>query len=77
MQTEGAIRIFKRPVKKCGVRYLKYYGDGDSKSFEKVEHIYPGETVRKYECIGHYQKRVGNRLRKLRTPIKGLGGKTS
>ena len=29
----------------------------------------------KYECLGHYQKRVGNRLRKLRQRVKGLGGK--
>ena len=29
----------------------------------------------KYECIGHYQKRVGNRLRNLRKKTKGLGGK--
>ena len=34
-----------------------------------------GEKVVKYECIGHYQKRVGNRLRKLRLRVKGLGGK--
>ena len=27
------------------------------------------------ECIGHYQKRVGSRLRKLRARTKGLGGK--
>ena len=25
--------------------------------------------------LGHYQKRVGNRLRKLRQRVKGLGGK--
>ena len=75
METEGAMRIFKRSVEKHGMRYVKYYGDGDSKSFEKVEHIYPGVVVKKMECIGHYQKRVGNRLRKLRARTKGLGGK--
>ena len=31
--------------------------------------------VEKYECIGHYQKRVVNRIRKLRARTKGLGGK--
>ena len=45
------------------------------KSFQKVENIYPGITVMKYGCLGHYQKRVGNRLRKLRSKVKGLGGK--
>ena len=32
------------------------------------------KKIIKYECIGHYQKRVGNRLRKLRKELK-LGGK--
>ena len=32
------------------------------------------KKVIKYESIGHYQKRVGNRLRKLRKELK-LGGK--
>ncbi|GFW10063.1 uncharacterized protein TNCV_4208281 [Trichonephila clavipes] len=29
----------------------------------------------KYECIGHKQKRVGSRLRKLKKSTKGIGGK--
>ena len=37
-----------------------------------VEHIYEGNVVIKYECIGHYQKRVGNRLRKLKKQVSGL-----
>ena len=36
METEGAIRIFKRSVNKYEIRYLKYYGDGDSKTLETV-----------------------------------------
>ena len=43
--------------------------------FDVVKNVYPGITVEKYECIGHYQKRVGNRLRKLRARTKGLGGR--
>ena len=31
--------------------------------------------MEKLECIGHIQKRVGNRLRKFKKTIKGLGGK--
>ena len=57
-----------------GLREL--YGDGDSKSFSGVENIYgPEKKVTKFECIGHYQKRVGSRLRKLKKSTKGLGGK--
>ena len=52
-----------------------YYGDGDSKAFQTVENVYEGQKVQKYECIGHYQKRVANRLRKLKQRLKGLGGK--
>ena len=33
-------------------------------------------SVVKYECIGHVQKRVGNRLRKLKKKVKGLSGLT-
>ena len=54
---------------------MSYYGDGDSKSYDEVKHIYPGTIVQKFECIGHYQKRVGNRLRKLRIRTKRLGSK--
>ena len=31
--------------------------------------------VVKKECVGHVQKRVGNRLRKLKKSVRGLGGK--
>ena len=43
--------IFQRLVEKHGVRYISYYGDGDSKSYEEVKNVYPGITVEKYECM--------------------------
>ena len=75
MESTGALSIFKRSLENYGLRYLNYYGDGDSKSFQSVENVYEGAKVVKYECIGHYQKRVENRLRKLRLRVKGLVGK--
>ena len=66
MENAGAVSIFSRSVVDRGLRSLSYYGDGDSKSFASVENIYEGAVVKKFECIGHYQKRVGNRLRKLK-----------
>ena len=67
MEWDGATRISGR----CSVfTILRWW-----RSLEKVENIYPGQKVIRYECIGHYQKRVGNRLRKLRARTKGLGGK--
>ncbi|XP_064470221.1 uncharacterized protein LOC135384970 [Ornithodoros turicata] len=75
MEPVGAYRIFERAPSRHGIRYMDYYGDGDSKSFLRVEDIYEGKEVRKLECIGHVQKRVGCRLRKLKKVVKGLGGK--
>ena len=66
MEPAGAKRIFERAIEKRGVRYMSFSGDGDSKAYKEVENVYGEEKVTKYECIGHYQKRVGNRLRKLK-----------
>ena len=58
-----------------------------SKSFASVQNIYEGAVVKKFECIGpqttcvklsvigHYQKRVGSRLRKLKNVRKFLAKK--
>ena len=74
MEKVAAVNIFSRSMKNYDLRYLKYFGDGDSSSFSAVENIYVDATCKKSECLGHYQKRVGNRLRKLRQRVKGLGG---
>ena len=75
MEPEDAKRMFARSIEKHNLQYTDFYGDGDSKSHPAVENIYNGIKVQKLECIGHVQKRVGNRLRKLKTRVKGLGGK--
>ena len=64
-----------QPIEKRGLRYVNYFGDGGSKSFNAVEFVYPGINVLTFECICHYQKCVSNRLRKLKTKTKGLDGK--
>ena len=74
MEGAAAVAVFARSEQNDGLRYTWYYGDGDSSSFQQVENIYDETKVVKYECIGHYQKRVGNTLRKLRKQVKGLGG---
>jgi len=38
---------------------MEYYADGDSKGFTSVENVYASDVVKKQECIGHVQKRVG------------------
>ena len=75
MESEGAKRVFQRSIEKNGLRYTEFFGDGDSKGFPTIEKIYDDVTVVKRECIGHVQKRVGTRLRRLKKSVKGLGGK--
>ena len=76
MEMKGTIKIFERSVKKNKMRYMNFYGDGDTKSFTAIENIYPDyRKVQKFECVGHVQKRMGKRLRTLRKTVKGLGGR--
>jgi hypothetical protein len=75
MEVTGAKQIFSRSIAKHGLRYNQYLGDGDSKSFASINKTYEGITVEKLECVGHVQKRVGNRLRNLKKNVKGLGGR--
>ena len=74
MEQEGVKCIFDRSIKLNGLRYTDYYGDGDTKSYLEIKNVYPDIEVKKSECIGHVQKRVGNRLRKLKKSVQGLGG---
>jgi hypothetical protein len=77
METSGTKKIFERSVEKHSLYYTDFYGDGDSKAYAAVKDTYEKnkKEIRKQECIGHYQKRVGCRLRKLKSKTKGLGGR--
>ena len=86
MEPEGAVAIFQRSVEKHNLRYTTFIGDGDSKSYKRVtkdQPYGPEYPIQKEECIGHVQKRMGTRLRKLVSKKsgqkladgKGLGGK--
>ena len=73
MEAAGAQEIFHSSIQKYNLRYTKYLGDGDSSSFCNVVKSKPyGDCViEKLECIGHYQKRVGSRLRQKIKDYKG------
>lgn len=74
MEVAGALEIFKRSKEDRGVRYVGYLGDGDSKAYNKVVQEEPygkDVTISKLECIGHVQKRMGTRLRRLCKEKKG------
>lgn len=86
MEVQGAVEIFSRSKSVYDVRYTQYLGDGDTKGFIAVQDMKPYGPdceISKLECLGHIQKRMGTRLRKLKTENKhvilsdgkGLGGK--
>ena len=69
MESAGAVQMFTRSIAKNNLIYDKYLGDGDSSSFKDVVDSNPysehGIIPKKDECVGHVQKRVGTRLRKI------------
>ena len=72
-QAKGMVECFQSSVENRKLWYTKLIGDGDSKTHTSIVTAdpYPGVKVEKLECIGHIQKRVGSRLRKLRSSHKG------
>ena len=62
--SNGILDCFESSVEKRQLRYLTYIGDGDIKSHQNVVAAdpYPGYFIKKAECVGHVQKRVGKRL---------------
>ena len=70
MEKEGAVRMFERSRKGKFI-YKNFVSDGDSSAYKAVIGLNNGDgpygniKVIKLECINHYQKRLGSRLRKL------------
>ncbi|XP_015187981.1 PREDICTED: uncharacterized protein LOC107072503, partial [Polistes dominula] len=65
MEVDSVIEMFQCSLKKLGVMYKNYIGDGDSKTYSGILKAAPygDQEVVKKECIGHVQKRMGTRLR--------------
>lgn len=61
METVAAVAVCLRSEAKRNVRYVKFLGDGDSKSFSAVVESRPyGDLqVEKLVCIGHISNRLG------------------
>lgn len=85
MECNGLLDIFKRSEETYGVKYVHYIGDGDSKSYKTLLDALPyGQQIiiKKIECVGHIQKRMGTQLRNLKKTLsgkkledgKGIGG---
>ena len=77
MEAAGLVDCFMSSAETRKLRYTHYVGDGDSKAYLDIvkNDPYPGTVVEKLECVGHIQKRVGNRLRNLRNTVKTLKGR--
>lgn len=84
MELSGMVRIFQRSEATRNAKYIGYIGDGDAKTFQAISEASPygsDTKVEKIECVGHIQKRMGTRLRKLKqnkvkcSEGKALGGK--
>ena len=73
MEVAGAIEMFKRSIAFHNLRYAGYIGDGDTKAHQSVVAASPYDNmeIKKLECIGHVQKRLGTRLRSLLREKKG------
>lgn len=72
METAGALKIFERSKAKHGLQYTEYLGDGDSKAFTDVaaSNLYD-QPIKKLECVGHIQKRMGKALMNVVEANKG------
>ncbi|XP_039303732.1 uncharacterized protein LOC120357462 [Solenopsis invicta] len=78
MEVDAVKEMFLRSMNKYKVKYKRYVGDGDSKTFKSLsEALIYGEDfiIQKKECVGHVQKRMGTRLRNAKKKNKGIGGK--
>lgn len=72
MEVDGVMQLFRRSEEKYGIRYTGYLGDGDSKAYHNVSaaNVYTC-PVKKLECTGHVQKRMGKALMTLVEQHKG------
>lgn len=77
MEVDAVTEMFAVSEEKYGIRYTNYIGDGDSKTYKGIldSKPYGDVIVKKKECIGHVQKRMGAQLRKVKKENKGLGGR--
>ena len=85
MEAEIMKDCFETSVEKHKLRYTGFVGDGDTNTYSSVVKSKPyGDTpIEKLECVGHIQKRMGNRLRNLKKKMgknkladgKTIGGK--
>lgn len=70
MEVVGVSNMFLRSQELHNVKYNKYLGDGDTSAYATIASLKPygpNFTIEKLECVGHVQKRMGTRLRNLKS----------
>ena len=66
LECDGIVACFESSVEPRKLQYTEYL-DGDSVLCAcRSEKPLPGHPVNKLECVGHIQKRVGSRCRKMK-----------
>lgn len=76
MEASGAIEIFTRSIDERNLLYETFVGDGDTDCFgsvkEACENHHPMYVIKKEECVGHIQKRMGYALRQYKKRNRGI-----
>jgi hypothetical protein len=62
MECDAAKSIFLRSIDQYKLVYSSFIGDGDNVAKACLEKYGPEYTIKKEECVGHVQKRMGSRL---------------
>ena len=76
METAGATKAFSLSKERHRLYYTSFYRDSDSKAYPAAKEIYsPNKPIKRFECVGHYQKRVGSMLHNLKKKHKKTGRK--
>ena len=75
MEPQGTLKLFSRSLQ-YKIRYKHLVADGDSKTHalllrEQPYGFEPENQVRKLDCVGHVQKRLGTALRTLKQTYRG------
>lgn len=71
------IEMFSRSEEQFSMRYSNYIGEGNSKTFKALLDLQPyceDSILKKSECVGHVEKRMGTCLRNIKKVAK-LGRK--
>ena len=76
MEATAAVEIFTRSISSRKLKYTTFVGDVNSTSYGRVKEALEEKfgsdyQIRKEECVGHVQKRLGTALRKYKKDKKG------